>query len=109
MHIRLVADVSHVAPSPAMTGYCMPFPVPGHTVQAQTNMAATLNIDWLADLVTQAAALGGRTRSRRDATCCARLDDGGGGGAAGRGALPSVHLRRPASAGRSPTPSPARR
>ncbi len=61
MHIRLVPEVAHVAPSAAMTGYCMPFPVPGHTIQAQTNMAATLNIDWLADVVADAAALGGRT------------------------------------------------
>jgi erythritol kinase len=60
MHIRLVASVDHVAPSPAMTGYCMPFPVPGHTIQAQTNMAATLNIDWVADLVADAAGLAGR-------------------------------------------------
>lgn len=60
MHIRLVASVDRVAPSPALTGYCMPFPVPGHTIQAQTNMAATLNIDWLADLVADAAAIVGR-------------------------------------------------
>jgi erythritol kinase len=60
MHIRLVDSVDHVAPSPAMTGYCMPFPVPGHTIQAQTNMAATLNIDWVADLVADAASLAGR-------------------------------------------------
>ena len=60
MHIRLVDSVDHVAPSPAMTGYCMPFPVPGHTIQAQTNMAATLNIDWVADLVADAAAIAGK-------------------------------------------------
>ena len=65
MHIKLVGNVADVAPSPAGTGYCMPFPVPGHTIQAQTNMAATLNIDWLADIVADAAALtgGGRPRS----------------------------------------------
>ncbi len=57
MHMRLVSEVSQVVPSPAMTGYCMPFPVPGHTIQSQTNMAATLNIDWLADIVADAAAL----------------------------------------------------
>ncbi len=59
MHMRLVADVARVAPSTVMTGYCMPFPVPGHTIQSQTNMAATLNIDWLADIVEDAAALAG--------------------------------------------------
>jgi erythritol kinase (D-erythritol 1-phosphate-forming) len=66
MHIRLVPHVADVAPSAAMTGYCMPFPVPGHTIQAQTNMAATLNIDWLADIVADATALSGTVRSRAD-------------------------------------------
>ena len=64
MHIRLVPNVADVAPSPLGTGYCMPFMVPGHTIQAQTNMAATLNIDWLADIVADAAALGGQTVPR---------------------------------------------
>jgi len=59
MHIRLVPNIADVAPSPDATGYCMPFMVPGHTIQAQTNMAATLNIDWLADIVADAAALAG--------------------------------------------------
>jgi erythritol kinase len=64
MHIRLVPEVADVVPSPALTGYCMPFPVPGHTIQAQTNMAATLNIDWLADIVADAAELAGGTVAR---------------------------------------------
>jgi len=59
MHMRLVPEVADVAPSPLLTGYCVPYPVPGHTVQSQTNMAATLNIDWLADIVADAALLGG--------------------------------------------------
>ncbi|MGH7159242.1 MAG: FGGY family carbohydrate kinase [Acetobacteraceae bacterium] len=59
MHLRLVADPDHVAPSPDMTGYCKPFPVPRHTMQAETSMAATLNMDWLADLVRDAARLAG--------------------------------------------------
>ena len=66
MHMRLVPDVAHVAPSPAMTGYCMPFPVPGHTIQSQTNMAATLNIDWLADIVADAATLASGSAARDD-------------------------------------------
>lgn len=60
MHIRLVPNVADVAPCAAGTGYCMPFPVRGHTIQGQTNMAATLNIDWLADLVADAATLAGQ-------------------------------------------------
>jgi erythritol kinase len=50
-----------MVPSAAMTGYCIPFPVPGHTLQMQTNMAATLNLDWLARLVQDAARFGGTT------------------------------------------------
>lgn len=57
MHIRLATDTAHVVPSPAMTGYCMAFPVPGHTLQAQSNMASTLNIDWIADIAIEAAAM----------------------------------------------------
>ena len=59
LHLRLVPASDQVVPSPAMTGYCIPFPVPGHTVQMQTNMAATLNLDWLARLVQDAARLAG--------------------------------------------------
>lgn len=67
MHLRLVADPDHVAPSPAMTGYCKPFPVPGYTMVAQTNMAATLNIDWIADVAREAAEMmDGASISRRD-------------------------------------------
>lgn len=73
LHIRLVPDVADVVPSPDGTGYCMAFPVPGHTIQAQTNMAATLNIDWLAGIVADAAALArgpgpGRTDADRSDT-----------------------------------------
>lgn len=64
MHIRLVPRVEDVAPSPLGTGYCMPFMVPGHTIQAQTNMAATLNIDWLADIVADSVALAGQDAPR---------------------------------------------
>jgi erythritol kinase len=65
MHIRLVPDVADVVPSADGSGYCMPFPVPGHTIQSQTNMAATLNIDWLADIVADAASLAGRAEFPR--------------------------------------------
>lgn len=59
MHLRLVADPDDVVPGAGMTGYCKPFPVPRHTMQAQTSMAATLNMDWLADLVRDAMRLAG--------------------------------------------------
>ena len=65
MHLRLAPDPEHVAPSPEMTGYCMPFPVPGHVLQAQTTMAATLNMDWLAGLVAQGSTAMGRAEPDR--------------------------------------------
>ncbi len=65
IHSRLVGDVAHVAPSPAMTGYTVPFPVPGHTMQTQSNMASTINIDWMVNFASEAAALAtGGTVSR---------------------------------------------
>lgn len=64
MHMRLAADASLVVPNSAMTGYTMAFPVPGKTAQMQSNMAATLNIDWIVDLVQQAQALCGMPSKR---------------------------------------------
>jgi erythritol kinase len=59
MHLRLATRNEDVRPSAAMTGYCMVFPAPGAVMQAQTNMAATLNIDWLIAIIREAAALAG--------------------------------------------------
>jgi erythritol kinase (D-erythritol 1-phosphate-forming) len=55
------------------TGYTMAFPVPGHYAQMQSNMAATLNIDWLLDLALDMLAVEGVTRSRSD--LIRRLDE----------------------------------
>ena len=41
MHLRLVPEVDHVVPSAEMTGYCMPFPVPGYTL-ANANQYGSL-------------------------------------------------------------------
>jgi erythritol kinase len=67
MHMRFVADANTVELAPKPTGYTMPFPVPGSVVQMQSNMAATLNIDWITDLVREAAGLFGEAVSRADA------------------------------------------
>lgn len=61
IHSRLTPRTELVALSPHMTGYTAPYPVPGYTIQMQSNMAATLNIDWLAGLAVEAAALAGLT------------------------------------------------
>lgn len=46
VHMRAVTnDAVHL--NAEGTGYVMALPVPGMVVQAQTNMAATLNLDWI--------------------------------------------------------------
>lgn len=72
MHMRLATDASFVVSNAAMTGYSMPFPVPGTTAQMQSNMAATLNVDWIVDLVMQAQMLSGAVPER--AATLAALD-----------------------------------
>jgi erythritol kinase len=66
MHMRLARDADAVMLNEEATGYTMPFPVPGHYAQMQSNMAATLNIDWLLDLALGVLAAEGVTRSRAD-------------------------------------------
>lgn len=83
MHMRFCADAAAVELAPVPTGYTMPFPVPGSVVQMQSNMAATLNIDWITDRVREAAGLFGPEPSRKDALLAldARVLDGRAGGA----------------------------
>ena len=73
MHMRLAASADAVTLNSEATGYTMPFPVPGHYAQMQSNMAATLNIDWLLDLALDVLAAEGVTRSRGD--LLKRLDE----------------------------------
>lgn len=46
VHLRAVA-IDDVWLNPAQTGYVIPLPWPGYVTQVQTNMASTLNLDWL--------------------------------------------------------------
>ena len=73
MHMRLATSLEKVVLNSEGSGYTMPFPAPGITAQMQSNMAATLNIDWLLDLACEILADQGVTRSRRD--LLAGLDD----------------------------------
>jgi erythritol kinase len=73
MHMRLVPNADAVTLNTEATGYTMAFPVPGHYAQMQSNMAATLNIDWLLDLALDLLAVEGVTRSRGD--LIGRLDE----------------------------------
>ncbi|WP_170915138.1 FGGY-family carbohydrate kinase [Enterovibrio nigricans] len=51
MHIRLLPDAKAVRLSEEKTGYIMCFPEKGMLAQMQSNMSATLNIDWILDMV----------------------------------------------------------
>lgn len=50
MHMRLARSVEDVALNESSSGYTIAMPVPGAFAQLQSNMAATLNIDWLLGL-----------------------------------------------------------
>jgi len=64
MHMRFVPRPEEVQLNAARCGYTMTFP-DGACAQIQTNMAATLNIDWLCDLARDAIALTGPEPTRR--------------------------------------------
>jgi erythritol kinase len=65
--MRLARGVDDVALNQAGTGYTLVLPMPDSFAQLQSNMAATLNIDWLVDLAVEAAATLGATTSRKAA------------------------------------------
>ena len=72
MHMRFVSDATALRLGPEPSGYTMAFPVPGSVTQMQSNMAATLNIDWVVDRAREAAELLGHPFDRR--TTLATLD-----------------------------------
>jgi erythritol kinase len=47
MHMRLATSPDDVRLNDDLTGYTMCMPIPGVYAQMQSNMAATLNIDWI--------------------------------------------------------------
>jgi erythritol kinase len=67
MHMRFVPDASTIRLASEPAGYTMPFPVQNSVTQMQSNMAATLNIDWVVDRAREAAQLLGRPSDRRSA------------------------------------------
>ncbi len=66
MHMRLVRNARDVALNEDRTGYTMVMPVPGVLAQMQTNMASTLNIDWLLGLASQLLATQDIARAPND-------------------------------------------
>ncbi|TGQ17806.1 MULTISPECIES: FGGY-family carbohydrate kinase [unclassified Mesorhizobium] len=63
MHMRLAETPDEVLLNTAKTGYTMTMPAPGVFAQMQSNMAATLNIDWVLGLASGILASQGITRS----------------------------------------------
>ncbi|WP_234472715.1 FGGY-family carbohydrate kinase [Pantoea sp. S61] len=52
VHLRSVT-IDEVWLNPAQTGYVIPLPWPGYVTQVQTNMASTLNLDWLLNVASE--------------------------------------------------------
>jgi erythritol kinase (D-erythritol 1-phosphate-forming) len=66
MHMKLQPDAKKVKLNTEMSGYTMAYPAPGAVAQIQSNMASTLNIDWLLDLGRGLLKNFGLDRSRSD-------------------------------------------
>ncbi|HTJ94687.1 MAG TPA: FGGY-family carbohydrate kinase, partial [Pararobbsia sp.] len=69
MHMRAVQNPD-VRLNAAGTGYVIPLPLPGMSAQVQSNMAATLNIDWALNLVGDLLAQFGTQLSHADRMQC---------------------------------------
>ena len=65
MHMRMRRS-KDVQLNAEMSGYTMCFPAPDTVAQMQSNMASTLNIDWLLDLAVGILRDQGVARERRD-------------------------------------------
>lgn len=66
MHMKIAPSAKDVKLNAELSGYTMCFPVPGMYAQIQSNMASTLNIDWLLDVGRDVLASEGQERSRGD-------------------------------------------
>ena len=65
VHMRYAPTAPDVRLNEARSGYTMCFPVERSCASMQSNMAATINIDWALDLICEAAALAGGETSRK--------------------------------------------
>jgi erythritol kinase len=66
MHIRVAQCAEDVVLNGECTGFTMPLPLPGVYGQMQSNLASTLNIDWLIDMARDVLSTAGIERSRAD-------------------------------------------
>ncbi|ATG73807.1 MULTISPECIES: FGGY-family carbohydrate kinase [Zobellella] len=65
VHMRSVA-ADRVYLNPEGTGYVIALPIPGRVTQVQSNMAATLNLDWLLNLAADLLTSAGLTSNLSD-------------------------------------------
>jgi erythritol kinase (D-erythritol 1-phosphate-forming) len=65
MHMRMSRGTDAVALNPACSGYTMALPGPDLYAQIQSNMAATVNIDWAVEMIRQACAMAGIDANRQ--------------------------------------------
>ena len=73
MHMRYVPTPDDVRLNEDRSGYTMCLPIERACSSMQSNMAATLNIDWLMDMASEAAGMAGARTSR--AALLSGLDD----------------------------------
>ncbi|MFB2551963.1 FGGY-family carbohydrate kinase [Ensifer soli] len=66
MHMRLAPSADDVHLNADRTGYVMCLPVPGAYGQMQTNMAATLNIDWILQIAADVMTAMGTAPKKSD-------------------------------------------
>jgi erythritol kinase len=66
MHMRLATGIEDVAVNESATGYVMPLPSTDMFIQLQSNMASTLNIDWVLGLASGILSSQGIEKSRAE-------------------------------------------
>ncbi len=66
MHMRPARSADDVVLNPGRSGYVMAFPRTAMVAQMQSNMAASLNVDWVADQAREVLAQAGLERSREE-------------------------------------------
>ena len=66
MHMRLLPDATQAKLNSEKSGFTMTFPAPGMAAQIQSNMASTINIDWLLDVARGILVDNGIEKSRSD-------------------------------------------
>ncbi len=66
IHMKLIRGADQVVLNDECTGFTMPMPVAGVYTQLQSNLASTLNIDWILDIAVEVLASQGTAKERRD-------------------------------------------